>query len=230
MRRHLAAVAAFTAIFAWAPLAGAASAPENWDGLTRVASKKFDYVYLLPGADFRPYTKVMLDPTEVAFQKDWLRNYNDQQVDSMSRISDSDAQQMLSDVQKGFEQSFRKVYANSGLQIVQAPGPDVLRVRTAVVNLNVVAPDTMTPGRSMTFSRDAGSASVIIEARDSTSNALLGRAVDNRVLGDGGPYLRNSVTNRADFERLFEQWAKISAEGLSELKLNSPVGGTVAAK
>jgi hypothetical protein len=166
----------------------------------------------------------------VAFQKNWQRNYNDQQDDTMSRISDSDAQQMLSDVQTGFEKSFRKVYTSSGLQIVQAPGPDVLRVRTAVVNLNLVAPDTMSPGPSMTFSQDAGSASVIIEVRDSTTNALLGRAVDNQVIGDTGAYLRNSVTNRADFERVFDRWAKISADGLAELKLNSPVGGAVAAK
>jgi len=231
MKRYL-AVAALSAIVAVAPLAGAAvaaSAPASWDGLTRVSSKRFDYVYLLPGADFRSYTKIMLDPTEVAFQKNWLRDYNDNQADPMSRLSNSDAQRILSDVQKGFEEVFRKAVTEAGYTIVDAPGPDVLRVGTAIVDLDVAAPDTMSPGRSRTFSQDAGGASLIVEVRDSSSNALLGRAVDNRVVGYGAPYRRDSVTNRADFDRQFSEWAKSSVQGLAELKARSPLGGATTA-
>ena len=54
----------------------AEEAPASWDGLVEVKPKKMDLVYLLPGADFRPYTKVMVDPTEVAFRKDWLKDMN----------------------------------------------------------------------------------------------------------------------------------------------------------
>jgi hypothetical protein len=49
--------------------------------------------------------------------------------------------------------------------------------------------------------------------------------MDGRTLGDTRPYLRNSVTNRADFENLFRSWAKISVDGLNELKAMSPIGG-----
>src|SRR5688500_6188833 len=35
----------------------AAPPPATWDGLTHVKAKKVDAVYLLPGADFRGYTK-----------------------------------------------------------------------------------------------------------------------------------------------------------------------------
>ncbi len=45
--------------------------PDNWDGLVRVKPKRMDAAYVAPGADFRAYTKVMLDPAEVAFKKDW---------------------------------------------------------------------------------------------------------------------------------------------------------------
>jgi hypothetical protein len=230
MKRHFAA-AALSAIVAVAPLAGAAvaaSAPTSWDGLTRVSSKKFDYVYLLPGADFRSYTKIMLDPTEVAFQKNWLRDYNNQ-AGSMSRMSDADAQRLLSEVQKGFQEVFRKAVADAGYTIVDAPGPDVLRVGTAVLNLDVAAPDVMSPGRSRTFSQDAGGASLVVEVRDSSSNALLGRAVDNRVIGYGAPFRRDSVSNRADFERQFGAWAKSSVAGLAELKARSPLAGGATA-
>jgi hypothetical protein len=40
----------------------AAAPPTEWDGLVQVPSKRLDHVYLQPGADFRGYTKVMLDP------------------------------------------------------------------------------------------------------------------------------------------------------------------------
>ena len=71
--------------------------------------------------------------------------------------------------------------------------------------------------------------SLVVEVRDSSSNALLGRAVDNRVVGYGAPFRRDSVTNRADFERVFGGWAKSSVEGLAELKARSPLGGATTA-
>jgi len=227
MIRRLVAAAAALSLLAAATPAGTAP-PASWDGLTLVKSKRFDAVYLMPGADFRNYTKVMLDPTEVAFQKNWLRDYNQQASFSM-RLSDADAQRMLQTVQTGFEEIFRKAYTDAGYPIVDTPGPDVLRVRTGVVNLNVVAPDVMTAGRTRTFSREAGNASIIIEVRDSQSNALLGRAVDSQIVGDDSTLVRNSVTNRSDFERVFTRWAKISLEGFSELKARSPLGGAATA-
>src|SRR5438270_3719100 len=45
----------------------AAKAPVEWDGLRKLASKRMDVVYLQPGADFRLYSRVMVDPTEVSF-------------------------------------------------------------------------------------------------------------------------------------------------------------------
>ena len=48
----------------------------NWDGLVQVKPKRLDAVFLLPGADFRSYNKIMMDPVEVAFEKDWLKDYN----------------------------------------------------------------------------------------------------------------------------------------------------------
>ena len=53
-----------------------ARAPETVDDLYKVDSKKFDEVFLLPGVDFRPYTKVMIDDPEVAFERNWQRDYN----------------------------------------------------------------------------------------------------------------------------------------------------------
>ena len=83
-RRQLlpAALAAFAMAAAGPALA--AKPPTTWDGLLKVKSKRFDLVYLKPGATFTGYTKVKLDPTEVSFEKNWRRYYNSQGM-SLSR-------------------------------------------------------------------------------------------------------------------------------------------------
>ena len=66
-------------------------------------------------------------------------------------------------------------------------------------------------------------ATFAIEARDSLTGQLLGRAVDRREAGEGPTYRRNYTSNLADFEALFDTWARIAARGLTELKSASPV-------
>ncbi len=201
----------------------AASAPDIWDGLVKVKSKKVNLVYLLPDADFRSYTKVMLDPTSVAFRKNWKRDHSES-MELSNNVSDRDVRRILDDAQKGFQKLFADAYARAGYQVVDAPDADVLRLSTAIINLDVAAPDVMSAGRSRSYSRDAGQATLVIEARDSLSGTLLGRAVDNRIAGDGGgPYIRNSVTNASEFEQVFTRWAQIGANGLAELKTLSPI-------
>lgn len=206
----------------------AASPPANWDGLTKVQSKALDAVYLAPGADFRTYTKVIIDPPDVALRKNWLREYNSDQRDPGKHISTKEAAKILDEAKVGFEKIFTEAYTAAGYQVVTEPGADVLRLRTAVINVEVNAPDTMSAGRSRSYSREAGGATLVLEARDSTSNALLGRAVDSREVGDGVPYRRTSVSNRADFAQLFKSWAKVGANGLATLKAASPIGGAAA--
>jgi hypothetical protein len=232
MKTKIAAALAAASILTVGITAGAATkAPATWDNLVKAPSKRLDAVYLLPGADFRGYTKVQIDTPEVAFQKDWLRDYNRSSMSLGNRMSEADAAKILERARTGFEEIFTKAYAEAGYQVVTTPGPDVLRLRTGVVNLRISAPEQMTAGRSISFAADAGQATLVLEARDSMSGALLGRALDSRLAGDSTRGRRTSISNISDFSLLFEQWAKISARGLAELKALSPIGaGATAAK
>lgn len=194
----------------------------EWDGLALQPSTQFGAVYLAPGADFRGYTKIMIDPPEAAFRRDWQRNYNSTQRGLSGRISDNEAREALDLFKTGFGEIFRDAYARAGYQIVATPGPDVLRLRTAVLNIEVGAPDQMSSGRSRTYSEDVGQATLLLEARDSMSNALLGRAVDQHMISDSYVLQRSRVTNRTDFERLFRSWAQMSVEGLATLRAAMP--------
>ena len=199
-------------------------AATNWDGLVEVKPRKMDAVFLLPGADFRPYTRVMIDPTDVAFHKDWMKNMNEPSREMSRRISQDEAAEILAAARSNFDDIFNEAFTKAGYAVVTAPAPDVLRVSTAVVNLYLNAPDTMSAGRSRTFTANAGEATVVIEVRDSTTGALLGRVLDRReTMDSAGMQMATSVSNLSDFRQLFKQWATTSAKGLDELKAHSPV-------
>jgi hypothetical protein len=209
------------------PQAQAEEPPTTWDGLVRVPSKKLKYIYLAPGADFRPYGKVMIDPTEVAFDKKWLHDYNEQ-ASFGTQVSGNDITSAVTEGVKKASGVFEKAFADAGYPVVTAPGPDVLRVRTAILNIQVAAPDVTANARVFSSSEAAGAATFVLEARDSQSGALMGRAVDSRLAGDNGMLRRDSVTNWMDFQELVKTWAKISVAGLSELKTLSPVSAVAA--
>ena len=205
-------------------LALAKDIPENWDGLVRVKAKRMDAAYVAPGADFRSYAKIMLDPTSVAFKKDWLRNINDTNVGISRDVTEEDAEKILAKARSGFTEVFTKEFQKAGITIATSPGPDVLRLSPAVIDLYINAPDTMSPGMSRTYTMEAGEATLLLEARDSITGTLLGRALDRRETQSSGvATITSSVTNIAEFERLFSQWAKIAIKGLNELKAQSPV-------
>lgn len=221
MRRIFIAAAAICVLAG--PIEAQARTPDTWDGLMRVRAKKLDAVFLLPGADFRAYTKVMIDTPQIAFQKNWQRDQNSAGRGLSGRVSDEDVRRTIDEASGRFHEVLVKFYTQAGYEIASQPGPDVLQLSTAIINLSIAAPDTMSAGRSRTYSREAGEATLVLEARDSLTRSLLGRAVDERIVGSHASFRRNSATNRSDFEQLFTTWGGISAEGLDDLKALSPI-------
>lgn len=220
---------------AGAPPDATASASTDWEGLVQVKSRRFDAVYVLPGADFRGYTKVMLDPTQVAFAPNWMRDINPARMELNRRTSSEDAERIAAEARSGFGDIFAGTFKRAGWEIVTAPGADVLRVSPRVINLFINAPEnTTTSLRTRVYTVDAGEATLALEVRDSTTGALLGRAVDRRTAGDRGNFASNvartsTVSNRGDFEALFDTWARTSVAALDELKAQSPVATTARA-
>jgi hypothetical protein len=203
--------------------ASAAKPPRNWDGLVQVKSKRLDLVYLQPGADFRGYSKVLIEPTEVAFEKNWRRDYNSGTRSLGSRVSEEDLQKAVTQGVAAANDIFADAWTKGGYTIVDAPGADVLRVKTGIVHIRVSAPEQETAGRSYSFANEAGSATLFVEARDSLTGALLGRAIDQSIAGDNSVAWRTTMTNRSDFRQLVEGWASAGVRGLAELKALSPI-------
>ena len=93
--------------------------PAEWDGLVRVASKQLAYVYLQPGADFRGYSKVMLEPTEVAFHKNWMKDYNRTQRSLSGKVSDRDVEEAVAAGIKASSDIFAKAWQAGGYTLAE---------------------------------------------------------------------------------------------------------------
>jgi hypothetical protein len=195
---------------------------EDWEGLVAVTPKRLDALALSPGADFRPYRKLLLEPVTIAFRQNWITSVNRAGIEG--RIDPQDAGEIAAGMRENFREVFSEAFRKAGYEIVDAPGADVLRVRAGIVDLYLAAPDTEPVGRTRTYTLEAGEATLFLEARDSVSGALLGRAVDQRKTRNTDRLrIANRVTNRAEFRQLFQQWAGIVVSGLDNLREISPI-------
>jgi len=223
MKRALSAgFASLILITAPAAVAQSKSALQ-WEGMQKVRWTSFDEAYQAPGVNFRQYTKVMIDPVEAAFRKDWKRDWNRDHLDLDNHVSHEDMQEILEEAQIGLGDAFVRAAQEAGYQVATAPGPDVLRLKPVLIDLDVYAPDLKTSSQTRTFSEDAGSARLVLEVRDSSSGALLAGGVDKRDIGDLTFFeRRTSVSNRADFSRAFRRWAGFSFDALDALRGTPP--------
>ena len=198
-----------------------AKPPTNWDGLAQVKAKNVDLLYLRPGANFKGYKAIVLDPTEVAFKKDWHKDMNRSRRGA-GRYSEADVRRTIDEAQGKLRSIFEKRFREMGFDIVPSPAENAMRVFVGVANVDVTAPEVKSHGINRTYAEQAGQATLVVEVRDSLSGELLGRAVDHAVAGDSIATLRTSTSNWADFEHLFNQWARISANGFQKLIASAP--------
>ena len=213
------AIAATAATLLMLAAPAAPLAQDSWEGLQKVRSSKLDEAYLLPGADFRTYTKVMLDPIQVSFSRHWEREMARPGATARPRVTAADADRLRAMMSEDFTRILAADLAEAGFEVATAAGPEVLRLTPVLTNVYINAPDTTQAVRVMSYTFEAGEATLAIEARDSEFGQLLGRAVDKRRTAYN-PHLQwtNEITNRADFERLFRTWSGIVVDGIEALQ------------
>ena len=207
------------------PNAVAASAVQI-EGLVEVKAKRVDSAWLLPGVDFSPYQKVMIDSAEVAFRKNWVRDVNRNRMRGAgNHVSEKDAAEIAAAARSGFDDIFEAAFKEAGWELATEPAADVLRLRPSIVNLSINSPEAATSGVTRVYSVEAGEATLLLQAHDSLTGALLGVAVDQRVVGDDRGAIgvdrmdwTTRSSNKAEFKSLFKVWANICVKGLQELK------------
>ena len=190
----------------------------EWDGLVRQPGTRLNAVFVRPGAEQEivAFRSVLLDPVPVSFARDFDPNRNTRS--SARRLDAEDMAAIQDNLSTLFREVFRDELASGGYTLVEEAGPETLRVTAAIVDLFINAPDTMTAGRSRTYTANSGRMTLVVELRDSVTGELLARAVDTRAgRGTGTWTIANRVTNTADARRAIRVWAVALRQGLDDL-------------
>lgn len=204
----------------------AAKPPEvSHDGLHLVPDTKLALVYIKPGADFSIYQRMVLLDCAVAFKKNWQR---DQNRSDPFRVSKQDMDEIRAKLAELFGEVMRNELSENGrIPLVDAADEDVLILRPAIVDLDISAPAAadMGAGRSYTLATSSGAMTLYMEFFDGATGEIIARIADREAAPDKGRMMwQNSVTNRADAERIIRRWAVTLREGLERVKsLSVPV-------
>jgi hypothetical protein len=176
-------------------------------GLRKISLKGVDMAYARPGASLVSYSRVMLDPIDVAFHKDWKPTRSGSNI----KVSAQERENIATGVAKVvYEEFVKQLQTDNGYQVVTEPGPDVLRVKAKIVDLYVNAPDTASAGRSRSYTVSAGEMTIFAELYDAQTGELLARVADRRVArGTGRLTLTNSVVNADEARSAAVSWARI---------------------
>ena len=189
------------------------------EGLVLQKSTKSRIVYMKPGATFAQYNRVAILEPLVEFEKDWQKDYNNSRTGLSGRVSDADVERMKAGLAAEFTKVFTKeLQDKGGYQVVTTAAPDVLVLRPALLNVEVNAPDIMSPGINATVVRSAGQMTLFLELWDSETNTLLARIMDAAADNDAFGKQANRVTNTQAADRILGDWAHELRKRLDEIK------------
>ena len=229
MRRAacLASIAAACMLAAWPSAAAAASEPQ----LVERPSRYVDRVSVLPGFDFRGHSKLMLQPSIVSFQGDWLKDMNANRIALLRGTTAQDADDIAREAAKSLDASIVRALRGSGFELVNEPGPGTVTLQPRITDLYVNAPKSVNTQPGRTYTTHAGHGAFALDVRDSTTGRLVVQVADERRIGDRGVMgsslqVTTPATNAFDFGSAFDDWANGTASALDELR-KMPVAASV---
>ena len=198
--------------------AGTGNPPEvTVDGLHRVKDTQMALVYAKPGTDLTQYNRIYLTEPKIAFMKNWLRTQNSI---PNQHVTTEDMQRIKSELASLFTEVFRQeLQNNGGYVLVDGVAEDVLIVHPAIVDLNLVAPDTPRTRGQRSAIASAGSMTLYMELIDSVTGDMLVKVIDNK-------YDRtrtriqapNKVRNEAAARDMLGEWAELLRLALDEAR------------
>ena len=194
-----------------------ANAETSFDGLVRIDHSRFAVAWIDPEVDLTQYNKIIPGGAEFEF-----RNVSRTSAMQARRanenefwISDANRQRLIDTVSDTFTEELQN---SKHFTLAEERAADTLIISGALHDIvSNVPPDDV--GRSEIWLRTLGEATLIIELRDSLSNAVIYRAVERRaVQNPGGQMMRsNTATNWAEVRRWARRWAVRLREGLDSI-------------
>ena len=195
----------------------------TYEGLVRVDNTIMDSVWAAPDIDLTGYRKVMFVPVGISYRDVEPADASGAlRRSTRSRATELREFQLDEETKAIFEAEIGGVFleevsASEVYTIVEEPGPDVLKIGVALLDVvSRVPPQAANQPR--VFIEMVGEATLVLEIRGSMSNTIYARAVDRRAAQQQSQMIEsNRVTNQAEIRRLGRRWGQIVREGLDTL-------------
>jgi hypothetical protein len=187
----------------------------TFDGLHEVKGGSADQSWARPGVDLSQYSKIMLQGAGIEYRPG---GESGRSLSSRSRGGPYE----VTEQQKA---AFRQIVATEFLKelalsehftLVEEPGPDVLLIRGALLDVVSYVPPQPTSNVAIYITKVA-EATLVIELRDSITETILARAVDRRAAEDSTRMSQSTrVRNNAEIRRMAGVWGRLLRERLDQ--------------
>jgi hypothetical protein len=186
----------------------------SFDGLYPVKGGTADQAWARQDVDISQYSKIMLQGVGIEYRPggESGRLYRPNSRDSHFEVTDRQKKMLEDLLREGFLEELGK---SEHFTVVSEPGPDVLFISGGLLDVvSFVPPDTA--GRSDIYLSRVGEATLVLEIRESTTGAILARAVDRRAAEDLARGFResNRVQNKSEVRRVVYHWANLLRDRL----------------
>jgi hypothetical protein len=188
------------------------------NNLHRVDNSRADIAYIDPAADFSRYSRVQVEPLGV-------NNIEIIQPDDRGSVTRRVDWELNDKDRRALQEMYRsamvkQLQEKGHFPVVDEPGDDVLMISAMITAIapNAAKDDahSRTAGRSYVITEGAGAIAVAVGFADSETGEILALVKDSRATTSNWG-LNNSVTNRADVQRMFNSWALQIASSLAKV-------------
>jgi hypothetical protein len=187
----------------------------TFDGLHEVKGGSADQAWARPATDISQYSKIMLQGAGIEYRPggESGRSLSARSRGGPYEVTEDQKARLRAVVAEEFLEELSK---SEHFTIVSEPGPDVLLVRGAILDVvSWVPPEPI--GRGAIYISEVGEATLVLELRDSITEAILARAVDRRAAEAATSMSEsNRARNTAEVRRMVGVWARLLRERLDQ--------------
>jgi hypothetical protein len=187
----------------------------TFDGLHEVKGGSADQAWARPGTDISQYSKIMLQGAGIEYRPggESGRSLSARSRGGPYEVTEDQKARLRVVVAEEFLEELSK---SEHFTIVSEPGPDVLLVRGTILDVvSWVPPEPI--GSGAIYISKVGEATLVLELRDSITEAILARAVDRRAAESAMRMSESTrARNTAEVRRMVGVWARLLREGLDQ--------------
>ena len=188
----------------------------TYDGLYPVKGGRADEAWARPDVDLTQYSKIMLQGVGVEYRPggEAGRTFTARSRGGPYEVTEAQKARFEATMREVFLEELGK---SKHFTLVSEPGPEVLLIRGGLLDVVSYVPPEPIGGRADVYLSKVGEATLVLEIRDSITEATLARAVDRRAAEDVARMQKsNRVNNLSEVRRLARIWGGLLRDRLDE--------------